>query len=526
VPEQVNGSTSLTASSRYSSLETFRNPVLQRARDAAALTIPALMPPSGTSDATLLPTPFQSVGARGVNNLAARLLLALFPPGTSFFRLKVDEFLLDQLKQRHSSEDAQKDFEEALAKIERAVNGRIEQTAARPVLSETFKHLIVAGNGLLFVGPKGKLQLFTLDKYVCKRDGEGEPLEIILVEELSYQTLPEEAKQIAKAKAPPSTADESQTKIKLYTWIKRTDSGSWTVHQEICDQIVPGTNGTYPKGKCAWMPLRWTSVSGSDYGRGHVEEYIGDLYSGEGLSQSIIEFAANASKILWFVDPGSTTSKKRVADADSGDILDGQAKDVTMLGMEKFADFQVAKATLDEIVHRLEQAFLLSSSIQRNAERVTAEEIRFMAGELEQTLGGTYSILAQELQHPLVVRLMAIMQKERKLPHLPENTVVPEIITGLDGLGRSSDLMKLDLMVKDLATTFGPEAAAEYINVGAYAKRRATALSIDIEGVIRSEDEVQKSRQQQAQQDAIGKLGPSVIKGMSDQAKAGQQPVA
>jgi hypothetical protein len=171
----------------------------------------------------------------------------------------------------------------------------------------------------------------------------------------------------------------------------------------------------------------------------------------------------------------------------------------------------------------MEQAFLLNSSIQRQAERVTAEEIRFMAGELEQALGGTYSILGQELQRPLVVRLMLQMQKERKLPALPANLVSPQIITGLDGLGRSSDEMKLRLLIQGIAQDVGPEAVAEYVNVGALVTRRAAALSIDIEGLIRSEQEVQQIREQKAQQAMLQKTAPAGIKAMSDQAKIAAQ---
>lgn len=48
---------------------------------------------------------------------------------------------------------------------------------------------------------------------------------------------------------------------------------------------------------------------------------------------------------------------------------------------------------------------LLNSAVQRNGERVTAEEIRYVAGELEDTLGGVYSLLSQELQLSLIRRV-------------------------------------------------------------------------------------------------------------------------
>ncbi|MBL1329612.1 hypothetical protein JL926_19595, partial [Acinetobacter baumannii] len=52
-------------------------------------------------------------------------------------------------------------------------------------------------------------------------------------------------------------------------------------------------------------------------------------------------------------------------------------------------------------VNRIGKGFLLSSSIVRDAERVTAEEIRMQANELETSLGGVYSRLAVDFQKPM-----------------------------------------------------------------------------------------------------------------------------
>ena len=71
-----------TCSGKYAKLETSRKTFLDRARQCAELTIPSLLPKDGHSSASSLPTPWQGVGARGVNNLASKLLLALLPPNT------------------------------------------------------------------------------------------------------------------------------------------------------------------------------------------------------------------------------------------------------------------------------------------------------------------------------------------------------------------------------------------------------------------------------------------------------------
>ena len=137
-----------------------------------------------------------------------------------------------------------------------------------------------------------------------------------------------------------------------------------------------------------------------------------------------------------------------------------------------------------------------------------------MAQELEDVLGGVYSILSQEFQLPLVNRVMAKMQKKRRLPKIPKKLVKPTIVTGLEALGRGHDLNKLDTFVSGAVQLLGPEFPT-YVNMSDYLKRRATSIGIDDEGLVRSQEEIEMQRQQQQQQammqqaagPAIGALG-------------------
>ena len=66
-----------TAQSRYENLSSDRDNYLERARECSRFTIPMLIPESDTSGTSRFPTPYSGVGARGVNNLASKLLIAL-----------------------------------------------------------------------------------------------------------------------------------------------------------------------------------------------------------------------------------------------------------------------------------------------------------------------------------------------------------------------------------------------------------------------------------------------------------------
>lgn len=528
----VETTPAITAQGRYDVLTPRREPFLKRARDAAALTIPGLMPPLGSSGSTDLPQPFQSVGAEGVNNLASKLLLVLFPPGAPFFKLNLDDFVAEELAKKYTDPAQQaaaaSDFDVALGKMERAIISEMESNGSRTVKFEAIKHLIVSGNALVQVMQDGTEKMYPLDRYVVKRDLSGNIMEIIVKEQLSKQSLPPQAKaMLSDHDGDEKKEEDKESDCSLYTWVQLQDNGTYKVHQEIEGKIIPGTIGSYPKGKTAWLPLRWNTVSGQDYGRGRVEEYIGDMRSCESGTQSILEFAAAAAKVLFLVDESGVTDKRVLQDANSGDIVTGNAKDVTVLMLEKNADFQVLSAVVSKVEGRLSKAFLNAGSVQRNAERVTAEEIRTMIGELETALGGTYAVLSAEFQRPLLVRVMFQMMKAKKLPTLPDGSVSPKIITGLEGLGRASDLQKLDSFVQGLAAEFGPEAVAEYVNVGAYAKQRGAALGIDTTGLLRSDDEVNAARAQQAQQKMVQAGLPSAIGAASkynSEQTAQQQP--
>ena len=146
--------------SYYQSCEADRDSYLQRARDAAKLTIPYLVPPDSNGPATVYPQPFQSIGARGVNNLASKLLLALLPPNSPFFRLIIDKYELESASQGQPDANLKTELEKALAEVERAVQSEVETSAVRVGVFEALKQLIVSGNVLLYVPDKGGLRVF------------------------------------------------------------------------------------------------------------------------------------------------------------------------------------------------------------------------------------------------------------------------------------------------------------------------------------------------------------------------------
>jgi len=508
----------LSIAKQYDNLTADRESFLSRARSCAELTIPTLMPHDGHNNSTQFTTPFQSVGARGVNNLASKLLMTLLPPNQSFFRLTIDDFDLTEL-----GGDARGKAEEALARIERSATQEVESKAIRVPTFEALKQLIVSGNVLVHMPPKSGMKVFRLDRYVVQRDTMGNLLKIIVKETVSYDTLPPNVLE-ALMENPEYQADTNKKECDLFTCIRR-EGKKFVVHQEVHDIIIPSTKGTYTEDKLPWMALRFIAIDGNDYGRSFVEEVHGDLKSLESLTGAIVEGSAASAKLLFMVRPNGTTKARSIADAPNGAIISGAAEDVTTLQAQKFNDFRVAQETMNTISERLAYSFLLNSSVQRNAERVTAEEVRYMAQELETALGGIYSVLSQEFQVPLVNLLLGKMQKEGKMPKFPKDTLKPQIVTGLEALGRGQDLNKLNQFLSMLQP-LGPEVIQSELNISDYLDRLGASLGIDTQGLVKSDEQKQQEAQQQQEmmqqqqmmQMAEKGVGPAV-KGMSDMAQ-------
>lgn len=506
-----------TAESLYTSLEGRRYTYLTRARQASRITLPYIMTDEGFGAHSRLHTPFQGIGARGVNNLASKLLLALLPPNAPFFRLNVDKY---SLKAEGAPDEMITGIESALQGVEDSVMDEISRETYRVGVHEALKHLIITGNALVYIPDEGGLRVFHLDRYVVERDPMGNILSIATKETVAYNTLPPEVKEAIGADYEGKSGDED---CDLYTAVCRCDGDRWHVYQDIHGVRLPDSEGYYPLDKNPYIPLRFSRIDGEDYGRGYVEEYLGDLQSLETLTQSIVEGSAAAAKVLFLVNPNGTTRARTLAESPNGAIAQGNAQDVSVLQLNKFNDFRVAQETINTIKDRLGHAFLLTSGVVRQAERVTAEEIRMLSQELESALGGLYSLLSTELQMPMVNRLMVVMNKKKALPKLPKDIVNPVIITGVEALGRGHDLQKLDMFLAGATQVVGPEAVAQHVNVSEYFSRRATALGIKTQGLIKSVEEIQAETQQAQQMQMAEKLGPSGIRAVSDNIKQQNQ---
>ena len=510
----------MNARERYNSLTSHRSMFLDSAKECSQLTLHYLITDDTSSrqNYKTLITPWQSVGAKVVVTLAAKLMLALLPPQTTFFKLQVRE---DKLGTEMPPE-MRSELDLSFSKIERLIMEYIAASNDRVVIHQALKHLIVGGNALIFMGKDG-LKNFPLQRYVVNRDGNGNVLEIVTKELISRKILDIEGLE----SDPLSPNDEGAETpegddVEVYTCVKMDeDSGRWTWYQEVFDKIIPGSKSTAPKNASPWLPLRFNTVDGEDYGRGRVEEFIGDLKSLEGLSQALVEGSAAAAKVVFLVSPSSTTKPKTIAEAGNGAIVQGRPEDVAVIQVGKTADFQTAAQMAQQIERRISDAFLTMNV--RQAERVTAEEVRLTQMELEQQLGGLFSLLTVEFLIPYLNRTLLVLTRSNQIPKIPKDLARPSIVAGVNALGRGQDRESLVAFLTTISQAMGPEMMMQHINPSEAIKRLATSQGIDVLNLVKSEQQITQERQkmmmQQAQKSLVDQAGSFANTAMLDPEK-------
>ena len=219
------------------------------------------------------------------------------------------------------------------------------------------------------------------------------------------------------------------------------------------------------------------------------------------------------SRVLFGKRAGSVIDVDDINGAENGVcILGDLEQDITVLRVDKGADLQVPMNMVQDLTRRLEQAFLVASSAARESERTTATEIRYMAADLEKSLGGVYSILSLELQRPLAYLLL-----QRTNVNVEALGIELAIVTGVEALGRNVELDKIRQFNQLLQELGSPEIILSRLNVGTYINRIANSLGLDVTDLIKSDEQLQQE-QEQAQQAQLMQQGMSnVVDGVSQQ---------
>lgn len=448
-----------SAADLWTTCEGLRTGLMSRIERYAALTIPKVCYPSGyNSDTANESHDYQSIGAQATNHLSNKLMLAMFAPSRPFAKLQAGQKAKGQAAAMQLTEVQ---LNSILAKGERDAVAALDNKGQRPKLFQVMRHLVVTGNALLELG-KNSLRVLGLKKYVVKRNVFGEVMHLCIKEDLCFDELDKEVIRILRSRY------TDDTKVAYYKWIKREQNGSYSMTQWVNEYKLPKEyDGRWPADQLPYQVLTWDLADDADYGTGLVEEYIGDLESCSILSEATVEGGVLGTEFRMMVNPSGQTSVADLSNSKNGDYLPGLPTDVSPTTGGNPQAIVVAEQVNDKYEKRIARGFLMGSAVIRDAERVTTEEVRLTANELETAYGSVYSTLANSLQKPVARWLFD--QIELDLKKADFNIT---IVTGLDALSRSGDLDNFRLAMGDMAAvTNVPDALAarmKWEEVGAF----------------------------------------------------------
>lgn len=422
---------------------------VSRAEHFAKYTAPALMVDSldkvGREQASV-EHDFQSVGALLLNNLAAKLTSLLFPSNQPFFKNAVT----DELKQAATRQGvADTALASTLSLLEQEATKNLFLNASFAKLTRAIKLLLVTGQVLLYRDPVNrKFRVWSMHNFAVRRDAYGEWVCIILKQKMKLRDVGAEAMQAFLAKNPGMKPDQD---IFLLTKIERTEraAGKVVVVTSQIDGKAVGDRAQYPEHLCPWVLPIWGLADGEQYARGMVEEYSGDFSKLSILSEQLGLYELDSLQVLNLVDEASGSVVDDVQSAEPGDYIPGKNGSITAYETGSYQKMDSVRQSLAEVVSRLSVAFMYTGNT-RDAERVTAEEIRAQAKEAETMLGGAYSVLAETLQTPLAYLMMSEVSPDT-LVGLVSKTFYPQIITGIPALNRNVEVQNLVAATQEAA---------------------------------------------------------------------------
>ncbi len=509
---------------RFNQLHLTKTSIMTRCVDYATWTLPGMFPRIGLTQNIEYQQSVESLGARGVNHLSNKLVLTLFQPSTPFFRIRIASKEAILLQKMADSGDQQaltvlKNMDTVLAEAEQEAMSKLDYNRYRTEATTACKQLIITGNALLYhpEGTKERVHVYSLRDYCVLRDLSGEPIEIITRDNKAFCTFHDDVKNQLRVSAKDKYEDD--TDVTIYTRVRLEDDGKWHL-QQAADIVNLDSEGVWTTEELPWIVLSWNLLRGENYGRGLVEDYAGAFHALQILTNAVIRSVAQAADLKIGVDPASVVDVTELNKAQPGSYHTCKKDDIFPLVTTNSVDLQQAFQMIERLEKQITTAFLLNSAVQRDAERVTAEEIKYVAQELETAYGGIYSRFAEEWQLKEATLLL-----KRIHVNLGKD-IYPQIITGLDSLSNAGEMNNMELFLHDLSMLAGiPPEMLQAIDPMAYAVFCAVRRGVEYKKILKTPQQMQQDQQQAQQQQAQqaqSQAGASVADAAGKQAIQGQ----
>lgn len=522
-----------TPKEKFFELEAQKGCYIERAEIASELTNVNIFPKEDYTNSNL-PTPNQSVGSDGVNTLASKLTLSMLNNNSTKFVINESRLLKNNkqinfaktfvssanipdqqkqalLEQIEEQEKTLSDVKLATARISKHYNFLLSRYGIKNKIGFAMQHFLITGNFALFIDRKYKSRLYSLRDFVVVRDRSGNMIKTVCRDTVAKESLPEDViEQLGEE-------FDDKSEVTIYTQVEKISGKDKYKISEYAEDIMLGDS--WEQNNSPVIVPFTDYETGTIYNYGLVNLILGDLNSLENLSQNLNDLSQAASKVIFLVDPTSTTDVEVLNNTPNLGFAPGVADDIHTLTLDKQKDLNITYNQAGILEKRIQRFFLMNRSIQKES-GMSDDEIRSLQGDIDTALGNMYSILAEEIQLPLAKLMLEYMKMNKELEGLIDDDLEVNIITGIDAMGM--DTTKNDFL--QLVTAIKQLGFESWLEEGETLYRMMEKFNEEPTGMIKTK-KTKAAEDQTAQQAAMQQqVAPELVRGaMNNQQEQGQQ---
>ncbi len=496
--------------STWGQMQTEKNDLENRCEQYALWTIPYISPEDNTKQHETIRSNV-AMGARVVNHLANRVVDVMFPGDRPFFSMPpTPEFKRALSAELGADSGDGQATAKALGQLSKLTNSVItdamrefDLTSYRPIAIEAVKHAIITGGCIIRRFADNKRTVYGIKDYAVTRDTRGVLTSVCLRDIKKFSTLVPSMQNFINDYSPEKYTSDG--KVTVYTYYERISEGVWAGVQSVEKHIMVDTLDTYTDVTLPVFDINWNLARDETYPRGLVEDHTVLFHNLDVTTEAVIDLIGIAADIKFLVNPGSGINIEELNRSARGTYHAGQEGDINPVEFRHRAELSVLIEQIGSWERQLAQIFLLGSGSVRDAERVTAAEIRSFTRELESAFGGLYSKLALTWQRREAEWLLQQIDIADYSEELSKDFDVV-ITTGTESLSREGQLDSFRLAINDLQLLDQvPEDVRGRMDISGIAEFLFDQRGLDFTRFLLTQEQLQAKQQaeQKQQQDLM-----------------------
>lgn len=432
-----------------------------------------------------------NIGSEGLSNLISVVQRTAFQPNKPFF---------ETAPKKGSELAALPPAKRVAICAETALNGSL--ALYKHGLSEALYYILgrflcvgTVAWKLPTPGTDEMIEVYELNDIVVKRGYNGKLAHLIIQDKTTLNLLPEEIRQQVADKY----KDAKEREVSLYTMLEANEYGKYEVRQAVDEHELDVAHNFTPGIDSPYQVSSLFTPRGRNYGVGAVYRYLKWLHAANVYRDANTDVAAVGSLLNWGVTPNAAVNPDEFEQRSQGQAFSLREGDVFPIVPKIGQQYQLTANSYAEVAQTLQRAFMVFSAVQRNAERVTAEEIKTVIRALEESHSGVYAQVGSQIQRPLAHAALRMVDNPELKPWVSQMDI--QLVSVHESMGRAAQNSNLLTSLNQISVlnSIPPEISAglkkQAIIAAIFANNNAK-----VDDYVMTEEEVAQAQAQQSQQ--------------------------